>query len=500
MRLNQRFLLLTAFFGLMIGLAVSVGAADSPKRTIRGNMTENYKILPGEADSIFDMFSQGVFYGRIRINTFRWEWEEETTKSKDNWAVGVGGSLIFKSAYLHGLGMTAGLYTSQNPWRMDEYDVGFIKSGKDVLSRHKVATHNEFGMTALAQAFVEYKYNKSGIRVGRQIFESLLTKSNDTKMIPNTFNGISLTSQLVPDTSFKAAYFTKQKLRDHTSFHHVLAYGDQADDDVAKWNENDDSAMHKGITTSRLEAKNIHDRLVIVEATNKTLPNLSVMVNYTAVPDLIWTATGELNYAIKFDNGIQVVPGFRYLQQFDRNAGTIGGASLKAKISQTDSRGYEHPFDMDGKLYTLRVNVKKGAGSVLFGYSKVANEADLLTPWRGFPTGGYTRAMAQYNWYAKTATFMAQFKYDFDKAELVPGLSAMIRYASQDFDDNKPDVQADTDVYTLDLIQNIWAVPGLMLKCRIAVVRGDDDTVDMNGQEKSDPSYNEYRFGINYLF
>lgn len=500
MRLKQRFFLLTVSLGLMAGPALSVDAADIPKRTIRGNMTENYKVLPGRADNISDMFSQGIFYGRIRLNTFRWEWAAENSKSKDNWAVGVGGSLIYKTAYLHGLGMTAGLYTTQNPWRMDEDDLGFLKSGKDVLSRHKVSTDNEFGMTALAQAYIEYTYNRSGIRVGRQIFESLLTKSNDTKMIPNTFTGVSLFSKRIPDTSVTAAFFTKQKLRDHTSFHHVLAYGDQADDDFAKWSENDDSAMHKGITTARLAAENIHDRLVIVEATNKTISNLSFLLNYTAVPDLIWTATGELNYAVTFDNDIQIVPGFRYLRQFDRNAGAIGGASLKAKITETDSRGYEHPFDMDGMLYAVKINMKKGAGSVLLGYSKVANQADLLTPWRGFPTGGFTRAMAQYNWYAKTATIMAQVKYDFDEAELFPGLSAMIRYAGQDFDDNKPDVQADSDVFTLDLIQNISTVPGLVLKGRFAVVRGDDDTVDMNGNEKPEPSYNEYRFGVNYLF
>lgn len=500
MRKKRQFLLLTFFLALVFSMAVSASAVDTPKRTIKGNMTEEYKILPENVTSINDMFSQGVFYGRLRINTFRWAWVDPNSKSKDNWAVGIGGSAIYKTAYFHGLGMTAGLYTSQNPWHMKDEDIGYVKSGKDVFSRHKVATNNDFGMTVLAQSYVEYKHMKSGIRLGRQIFESLLTKSNDTKMIPNTFEGVSLYSKMLPDTSLKAAYFMKQKLRDHTSFHHVLAFGDQKDDDFAKWSENDDSAMHKGITTSKLTEENIDDRLIIAEATNKSISNLSVMANYTAVPELIWTTTGELNYTIKFDNGLKVIPGFRYLQQFDRKAGAIGGASLKAKITVDDNRGYTDPYNMDGKLYAARIDVKKGAGSIRLGYSKVANEADLLTPWRGFPTGGYTRAMAQYNWYANTETLMAQAKYDLGKAGVVPGLSAMIRYANQNFDDKKPDVQADSDVYTLDLIQKVSALPGLMLKGRFAIVRGDDDTVDMNGNVKSDPSYNEYRIEMNYLF
>ncbi len=484
----------------MFVTVISADAGDTPKRTIKGNMTEAYKILPENVTSISDMFLQGVFYGRLRVNTFRWAWVDPNSKSKDNWAVGIGGSAIYKTAYFHGLGMTAGLYTSQNPWHMKDEDIGYVKAGKDTFSRHKVATNNDFGMTVLGQSYIEYKQNKSGIRAGRQIFESLLTKSNDTKMIPNTFDGVSVYTKLIPDTSFKAAYFTRQKLRDHTSSHHVLAYGDYNDDDFAKWSGNDDSAMHKGITTSRLTEEDIDDRLIIAEATNTSIPNLSVMANYTAVPELIWTTTGEINYAIKFDNGLKVVPGFRYLQQFDRKAGAIGGASLKAKITADDSRGYSDPDSMDGKLYAARINIKKGAGSLLFGYSKVGNEADLLAPWRGFPTGGYTRAMAQYNWYADTETLMAQAKYDFGKAGIVPGFSTMIRYANQNFDDKKPDVQADTNVYTLDLIQNVSAIPGLMLKGRFAIVRGDDDTVDMNGNVKSDPSYNEYRIETNYLF
>ncbi|NOY69372.1 MAG: OprD family porin [Deltaproteobacteria bacterium] len=486
---------------LLQGMIVSGFAADNVKRTIKGNMTETYKILPESADNVSDMFSKGIFYGRLRTNFFRWNWGNTISgKTQDNYAIGIGGSMIYKSAYLHGLGMTAGLYTSQNPWHMDGDDYKFAKSGKDTFSRHKVASESSYGMTVLAQSFLEYKAMNSSLRAGRQIFESLLTKSNDTKMIPNTFEGVSLHSKYIPGTKVAAAFFTRQKLRDHTSFHHVLAFGDDPADPVGKWNENDDSAMHKGLTLSKLKAAGINDRLMIVQVTNKSIPGLSLMANYTAVPELIMTAAGEINYTVKFDNGLKIVPGFRYLQQFDRGAGAIGGASLKAKITTTDARGYSNPFNMDGKLYAARLDFKKGPASLRLGYSKIADKADILAPWRGFPTGGYTRAMAQYNWYADTETLMAQVKYNLGKAGMVPGLTAMVRYAIQNFDDKKPDVQADSKIFTLDLIEKIAAVPGLEVKGRMGIVSGDDNTVDMNGATKADPSYNEYRFEMNYLF
>ncbi len=138
----------------------------------------------------------------------------------------MGGSIIYKTGYLHGFGATAGLYTTQNPWHMDDEDAIYYKVGRGVLSRYNVVTKGEYGLTSLAQAYVEYKNEHTSLRVGRQIFESRMTKSNDIMMIPNTFEGATLHSKIMPGHMFKAAYITKQKLRDHEDFGHVFAYND----------------------------------------------------------------------------------------------------------------------------------------------------------------------------------------------------------------------------------------------------------------------------------
>ncbi len=52
-------------------------------------------------------------------------------------------------------------------------------------------------------------------------------------MIPNTFEGLTFNSPSLYDTSFKMAFLTKQKLRDHSDFHHVLAVGDDVNDPYA---------------------------------------------------------------------------------------------------------------------------------------------------------------------------------------------------------------------------------------------------------------------------
>ena len=69
---------------LWIGVAVlcvvfsrAEAANDTTKRTLKGNMTEVYNRVPEEAPNFGEMFSRGIFYGRIRLNGFRWEWSDE---------------------------------------------------------------------------------------------------------------------------------------------------------------------------------------------------------------------------------------------------------------------------------------------------------------------------------------------------------------------------------------------------------------------------------------
>ena len=66
----------------------------------------------------------------------------------------------------------------------------------------------------------------------------------------------------------------------------------------------------------------------------------------------------------------------------------------------------------------------------------------------------------------------------------------------QDFDDQKPGVQADSDVLTPDLFEQSkkMQISGL------AHVEGKKGTISGDGIQKSDPFYDEFRFEVNYLF
>ncbi len=447
----------------------------SDKVTLKGNMSLQYNKLPSSVESITKTFSEGIFYGRLRANSFMWDWNEKDT---DNKAMGIGGSFIYKTAPFAGLSATAGLYSSQNPsfFREDAEDVGNLKAGKDTLSRSNTSLTGNFGMTVLGQAYLEYKVNKTSLIFGRQLVESVFTKSNDTKMIPNAFDGLTAKIKDISDTTIMLAYLYNQKLRDHTTSHDVLA--------VNGWTQNDDSAVNKNLTVERIGTDNT---LLILSATNRSIKNLKANISFMSVPDVVSNLTLEAHYTLPVGGGWKVAPGIRYMQQMDNLDADYDVANLKKEHT-----GYKDPKSLDSSLLALRLDIKNSAFLGRLGYSKIADEADIVAPWRGFPTGGFTRAMGQYNWYANTTTYMARAGYDFGKAKMLDGFSIMARYAIQDFDDKKSGVQADTNILHIDARQNIGK--NLEAKLRLGFVSDEDSA------EKSDVSYNEYRFELNYFF
>ena len=470
------------------------------KRSLKGNMMEVYKVLPEKANSITEAFANGVVYGRLRVNSFNWDWKDDDNGNLDNRALGVGGNLIYKTAPLYGISATAGLYYTDNPFpgeRMPQHNIGKLKAGKDTTSRYNVSMLGTYGFATVAQAYLQYDISKTTFIGGRQIFESFLTKSNDTKMIPNTFEGYSFTTKEIPKTRIRGAYFYQQKLRDHMTFHDVLTF---KDGDGASWNNNDDAGVHKGLTYQNLKDadKTVNNSLILADVRNKSVKNLKLDLTYAAVPGMVSSITGEANYAIPV-GGFKIIPGVRYMYQMDDGAGEVGGASLKGKLAgQTGAQmGYKDAASLDSSIWMARLVAKSGPLAMQIGYSSVEDAGDIVAPWRGFPTGGYTRAMAQYNWYANTQTICAKVKYDFGKAKLVPGFSAMVRYAMQDFDEDKQTAgnQADSNIIHIDLIEKISAIPGMEAKVRVGLVDAKDRE---NGVNKD--SYNEYRFELNYLF
>jgi hypothetical protein len=496
---------MTIPIALILILGNPSASADDQKRTLENDMREVYHVLPESASTLSEVLTKGVYYGRFRVNYLCWDYKDNRgSLAHDPTGFGLGGSIIYKTAPFHGVSATAGVYTSQNLGLLTGEDALYGRTGKDTFSRYEVLENGDWGMTVPAQAYMQYNFQETEIKIGRQIFESFCTSSNDTKMIPNTFEGYTLVSKEIPKTLVKLSLLTAQKLRDHIEFHDVITYDDGRGTPYSKWNNQDDSAAHRGISYANLQlaGKKVDNELFIAEIANESIDHMKVAIGYNAVPDLFSTFMAESSYEFSLANGWSLTPGLRYMQQFDHGAGSVGGAAISGALAPGGSAiadgGYTSPDSVDAKLYAARIVLKKGVGRLMAAYSRISDDADFISPWRGFPTAGYTRLMGQYNWEANTRSWTVQASYDFGKAGLVKGLRAVMDYTCMDYDDEKVRLlgvaQTDRDYLHADIWYRFPFLSYLEAKLRLGYIDAQETAVGL------DPSYRECRFELNVLF
>ncbi len=375
-----------------LSATVIYAAEEAPKQALQGNYQLIYGKLPVAVESFSDMFKEGTFYGRLRSNTFMYTWEKETAAQENHVTSGLGGSAIYQSASYSGFDFGAGLYYSHGYFSIADDNVGLIKPGQDVFSKYNYSHTGSQDTAVLGQAYINYKsIPKTEVKVGRQLVETFYTKSNDTKMIPNTFDGATLQTKALPGTGMKLAYLTEEKLRAHTDAHSVLMYDNSDAANKSMWNANDDSAMHLGLTYTALKAVGVNTDapLMVGEINNKSIENLSLDASFYQVPSLISEAMGEANYNVKMGS-FSLTPGVRYIKQFDDGAGEIGGAALSGKlVGKTGiSGGYKEADSLESQMVAARLVGAYSIYKLNLGYSEILDEADLVMPWRAFPTDG----------------------------------------------------------------------------------------------------------------
>ncbi|MDA3907672.1 MAG: OprD family outer membrane porin [Sulfurimonas sp.] len=488
----------TTNVGLLVSalvLSTSMYAADeAPKQALKTNYQMVYNEKPGTVDNFTDMFSEGKFYGRIRSNTFYYAWEKENASQSTHIASGLGGSVVYKSATLSDFDFTAGLYYSQAFFDDSSDPVDRLKPAKDILSRFDYTNTGNKSMAVLGQAYIRYQgLPNTEILLGRQMVETFYTKSNDTKMIPNTFDGVVIATKAIPDTAIKLGYLAEQKLRDHTQSHSTLMYGDSnsSSSNNPAWSENDDTAMHKGLTYTNLKAAGVSTDapLIVGDVHNKSIKNLKLDASFYAVPDLVSEVMAEANYKIEM-NGFSLSPGVRYIKQFDNGGGAIGGATYKGTLAGVsgESGGYKNADSLDSQMIAARLVAKFNVYKLNLGYSQVLDEADLITPWRGFPTSGYTRSMARYNWMANTKSYRVELVRNANKKGVYTDMFIQMSILHTDADEAKG--YFDENYYYVGFVQNIPSFKDLQWRLRL----GYNDT------EKVDADSLDGRFELNYLF
>jgi hypothetical protein len=485
-------------------------ALKTPERVLRPNMQVEYVGDVPTVEHLKDTLAEGRWYARARVHGFDWDWREEklsgTGQTRNNAMIGSGGSLIWKSARWRGFSATLGGYATV-PLHDDNTDsavalANFGRAGKDTYRTRADGTEAE--ILVLAEASVEWRNRSVAVRAGRQIIDSALLSSNDTKMIPNTFEALRLDWKGLPRTVLTGAVVGKQKLRDHSTFHSLLAY--------ERLTGNDDSGSHRGLTPANLARFGLDAEppLFLLASDTKLRPDLRLTVECAALPNAFTTVVADLAWTRKLASGWTVVPAVRLLRQFDQGAGRIGGAALSGVFaadkaftsSDADRRrlaSYADPRSLDGGLWAARISLSRGPLAITLGGSSIADQADVVAPWRGFPTGGYTRAMAQIDWLAHSRAGAVRVDWDLGADRVFANLKVSGGLERIDFDDAKLAAGTvsltDRSVYTFDCVALPRALPRTAFKLRVGLA----DAEAKPGSRDFD-SYREVRVEMNHFY
>jgi hypothetical protein len=312
------------------------------------------------------------------------------------------------------------------------------------------------GYGVLAQSYLEYDIAKTKIKGGRFLMKNPWIDPNDTKMIPIAVEGVQIISNDIPNTAIQVDFADKFKERGEIYFGNMADGLDVPNAIRLKYNTHYNTGDdNNGNAPS----------VIIAGVKNNSIDGLELKAWGMHWNDLVEQIMLEADYAVEAGDFILGFGG-RYIQQFDQGAGEL----IKPMTNNGDNDN-----SIDTSLWALRATVNYGAVKALVSISETSEDGDMLSPWRGFSTGEYTRSKTITDWNANTKSFKILGEYDFD--ELVPGLSTIISYSHYDRDPSKKPyasatnrgfANGDTNQWNLDIIQKLsgnWK--GIELKVRL---------------------------------
>lgn len=488
------------------------------------------------ADDLATAFKEGKLDGRIRAHYIETDWKTNDWGTKpdgDSQGFAVGGSLIYKTAPLYGISAGAGFYTTQ-PTNILTDDNNGITSGhpknttaSDLFARGPgAATDFGSGYSVLAQSYLQYDKAKTSLRGGRFLMSNPFITPNDTKMIPIAIEGVEALSNDIANTSIQLDYAGKIKERGMTYFGSMADTGDTPDAIKNYYSTHYTPTATLSPADQLNYAQYAAPAVRIAGVKNKPIDSLELQGWYMNWPDIIDQAMGEANYKFKAGDAV-ITLGGRYIQQFDHGAGDIitpkDGSSIYATgaVTATSPAGGTSKVQLKGDndnrvdtyMIALRAIANYQAARFLVAYSRTDGGGDLIAPWRGFPTDGYTRSMTITDWNANTKAYKAQLDYDF--GTLISGLSALMSYSYYDRDPSKVGYQGQTNRYygngdtrqwNCDVKYAVASVKGLELKVRTMIQHNDivsNITSNSGGASEgigNDTSNQELRVEANFLF
>ena len=240
---------------------------------------------------------------QVRVGYIDWQ-AKGATAGPDNSAFAVGGHIHIDSKRWHGLMVGSELYVVADPG-FDSDDPA--KVNPDFFDADKN------GFAALSQAFIDGKWDRTEIKIGRQMLDTPHADSDDIRMMPNYFLAYMLTNRSIEGLTLRLGQI----------------------DQMGGWENGIDASRFVPVEKA-LGAPRKTDGIYVASAAYEGGDNLSLQAwyyDFTDIADVIYLEAGY-DYAASFAD---LTFGLQYDGARDRGDKLLGdiqsntwGASLEA--------------------------------------------------------------------------------------------------------------------------------------------------------------------------
>lgn len=325
----------------------------------------------------------------------------------------------------------------------------------------------------IGQAYINYAFGNTNIKVGRQRLDTPLIGADDARMLPNLFEAAVLSNTDIEDTTLILAHITRETVG---TFGNIYA------------------GTPLGLTSGYGLGMNLalsgdfkNMGVVALGEGNNTDGVTAGAVIYKGIDGLTLQAWNY--YAHDILNAV-------YLQA-DYGWNCILNDKVKMKASAQYINESEVGDALAGSVDSNYWGVKLGSSyDALSGYVAYSQTGDsstdtggnIITPWGGMPA--FTQGMVtRHQFFANTDTWKVAAAYNFKEY----GVKASVYYT--EFDIGTGNIYDPTNAWTAsesgwDISYNVASVKGLNLRARANYPRDFKDGLD----------WDEYRLIANYSF
>ena len=148
-------------------------------------------IIGLEASSLSEAFSKSEMNGQLRLGAI----QTKDSAGDRSSTLALGGSLGVKTAPVAGISLAATFYTTNALFGKNNEGM-FLDSNSESYS-------------IVGEAYIQAELGKTTLKAGRHIVDTPYADSDDIGMVPNTFEGITLINQDIPNTTVMLAMLNR---------------------------------------------------------------------------------------------------------------------------------------------------------------------------------------------------------------------------------------------------------------------------------------------------